>query len=59
MAEIRDLLESCCSSRITPSTQKEQENRKRKKSPHYNKDAQGEREKFHVSNRREGELVHN
>lgn len=42
MAEVvRDLLEPSCSSRITLSTQKEQENSKRNKSPHYNKDALG------------------
>lgn len=42
MAEVvRDLLESPCSSRITPSTRKEQENSKRKKAPRYNKDALG------------------
>lgn len=49
---VRDLLESSCSSRITPSARKERENRKRKESPHYNKDALGEREKLHVSNKR-------
>lgn len=42
MAEVvRDLLESSCSSRITPNTRKEQENSKRKKSLCYNKDALG------------------
>lgn len=46
---VRDLLESSCSSRITPSARKEQENRKRKESPHYNKDALGERERNSMS----------
>lgn len=54
---VTDLLESSCSSRITPSTQKEQGNSKRKKSPHYNKDALGRRRNS-MSPTEETELVH-